>query len=250
MTNHLHVLIQVSDVPLGRIMGDISSRYARTVQLRFETTGHLFERRYHAVLVDADRRLLAVLCYIHQNPVRAKIVASASMYRWSSHDIYLGHRTSAWVTTDFALGLLSQNRSQAMAKYAELMAGSKLGHWGQGALTPNRRQPMILGDDQFVANVVSRLIVGTQASNLHELVLECSRRFGIDARRLTAVGNGRRYARARAWIAREAQARSIASAAVVGRHLGRSESAIRALLRRHPAGTVELEDTKVCTGTT
>ena len=52
MTNHVHLLVQVGDTPLGRIMLRIASRYARELQAQFHTTGHLFERRYHAVLVD------------------------------------------------------------------------------------------------------------------------------------------------------------------------------------------------------
>jgi REP element-mobilizing transposase RayT len=69
MTNHVHLLVQVSDEPLGRLMHRIASKYARTVQARIATTGHLFERRYHAALVDTDRYLIAVLRYIHLNPV-------------------------------------------------------------------------------------------------------------------------------------------------------------------------------------
>ena len=73
MTNHTHMLIQVGDVPLGRIMLRIASRYARQIQARFRTTGHLFERRYHAVLVDVDSYLLELLRYIHLNPIRAQV---------------------------------------------------------------------------------------------------------------------------------------------------------------------------------
>ena len=250
MTNHLHALIQVSTIPLGRVMRDTASRFARTVQLRFSTTGHFFERRYHAVLVDANRRLLAVVRYIHLNPVRAGMVSDISLYPWSSHDIYLGRRTCPWVTTDFTMNLLSRDPSHALANYINLMNSTKPCRWGHGMLTPNRRQPGILGDDQFVARVTAQRDNGGLTPSLRGLVLECSKRFGIEARRLTAAGNGRRYARARAWIAHEALARSTASVATVGRHLGRSESAIRALMQRHPPDAGELEHVKVRTGTT
>lgn len=61
MTNHVHLLIQVGDAPLGKSMLRIASRYARTLQRRFQTTGHLFERRYHTVLVDVDTYLSAAI---------------------------------------------------------------------------------------------------------------------------------------------------------------------------------------------
>jgi putative transposase len=65
MTNHIHALIQVGETPLGRIMLRIAGRYARTIQSALHTTGHLFEKRYHPVLVDADEYLLELLRYIH-----------------------------------------------------------------------------------------------------------------------------------------------------------------------------------------
>lgn len=76
MTNHIHLLIQVADAPLGRLMLRIASHYARQVQKRFKTTGHLFECRYHAPLVETDEYLLELVRYIHLNPVRVYIVDS------------------------------------------------------------------------------------------------------------------------------------------------------------------------------
>lgn len=45
-------------------MPRIASRCARTVQARLHTIGHLFEKRYHPILVDADQHLLQLLGYI------------------------------------------------------------------------------------------------------------------------------------------------------------------------------------------
>ena len=67
MTNHIHLLMQVSDVPLGAAMMRIASRYARATQKHRPTTGHLFERRYKAILLDEDSYLLELIRYIHLN---------------------------------------------------------------------------------------------------------------------------------------------------------------------------------------
>ena len=74
-----HVILR-GDVPLGRAMMRIASRYARATQKRRPTTGHLFERRYRAILVDADSYLLELIRYIHLNPVRASIVSDPQDY--------------------------------------------------------------------------------------------------------------------------------------------------------------------------
>ena len=52
-------------------MRQIASEFARAMQVKLETTGHFFERRYHAILVDADSYLMELLRYVHLNPVRA-----------------------------------------------------------------------------------------------------------------------------------------------------------------------------------
>ena len=68
------MLVQVADIPLGRAIMRIAGRYAREMQRHRATTGHFFERRYRAILVDADSYLLELIRYIHLNPVRAGIV--------------------------------------------------------------------------------------------------------------------------------------------------------------------------------
>ena len=100
MTNHIHLLVQVGDRPLGCLMQRIGTRFARTIQKRMRTTGHLFERRYHALLVDVDSYFLELLRYIHLNPVRARMVASPEQYPWSSHHDYLATQPRDWITTD------------------------------------------------------------------------------------------------------------------------------------------------------
>ena len=127
MTNHVHALLQVSDTPLSKIMLLMAGRYARRVQARLETTGHLFEKRYHALLVDADEYLLALLRYIHLNPVRASLVSSPDEYPWSSHHAYLGRRYEPWLTTQFALRMLGTDRQRATAAYESLIRSASTG---------------------------------------------------------------------------------------------------------------------------
>ena len=151
MTNHIHVLIQVSDTPLSKVMLLIASRYARRVQAQLQTTGHLFEKRYHPVLVDADEYLLTLLRYIHLNPVRANLVASPDDYVWSSHHAYLGKSAEPWLTTAFALRMLHPDRERAIATYKAFMARPSV----SSPLTEcNARDPRILGSDSFARELL------------------------------------------------------------------------------------------------
>ena len=121
MTNHLHLLLQVGVVPLSDPMRNIAAEFARAMQIKLQTTGHFFERRYHATLVDADAYLLELIRYIHLNPVRAGIVSYPSQYPWSSHHAYIGAREEPWVTTEFGLSmfaLMSAIREPALYRCA------------------------------------------------------------------------------------------------------------------------------------
>ena len=84
-------------------MQRLAMRYSRHVHRDAGQVGHLFERRYRAILVDADSYLKSLVRYIHLNPVVAGMVAEPMAYRWSSHRDYLGRRTVPWLETDFVL---------------------------------------------------------------------------------------------------------------------------------------------------
>ena len=90
MTTHTHLAIQVGDIPLARIMQNVGFRYTQFINHKYQRTGHLFQGRYKALLIDADSYLLELIRYIHLNPVRAAMVRSPEEYPWSSHPYYSG----------------------------------------------------------------------------------------------------------------------------------------------------------------
>ena len=155
MTNHIHMLIQVGETPLGRLILRIAGRYARTVQRRLKTTGHLFEKRYYPVLVDADAYLLGLLRYIHLNPVRARMVEHPRDYPWSSHGHYAGLRVDSLLTPHPLVWALGNTPFAREAAYAELVrAGINLEQ--QDGLTRSALSGWVLGDEGFIAELQKR----------------------------------------------------------------------------------------------
>ncbi|MEO8009412.1 MAG: transposase, partial [Betaproteobacteria bacterium] len=104
MSNHLHLALQVSDRELSEGMQNLSFRYTRYLNTRRRQVGHVFQGRFKAFLVDQDRYGLALVRYIHLNPVRAKMVRTAGAYAWSSQRAYLGEQDLPWLTTHWVLG--------------------------------------------------------------------------------------------------------------------------------------------------
>jgi REP element-mobilizing transposase RayT len=235
MTNHVHLVIQVSDVPLGRIVLHLASRYARTIQSRLETTGHLFERRYHGALIDVDRYLLAVVRYVHLNPVEAGIVADPADYRWSSHRDYIGRCARPWIKTGFVMNMLARDPADARNAYDGLMGTADSSTLVKGLAVDASAHRHVLGDDDFAARAARKsLRPPCRWSSLDEILTACSARFGCSAELLTAPSKASGLAAARAWVAHEAVAGGLATVCGIARRLRRNESAIRQLMMRYP----------------
>lgn len=121
MTNHLHLAVRAGDVPLGRPMQRLARAYSRHVHRNTGRLGHLFERRYRSILVDADRYLLALVRYIHLNPVVAGMAAEPAKYPWSSHRDYLGRQTVPWVDTAFVLAMFTAGACSPRHRYEQFV---------------------------------------------------------------------------------------------------------------------------------
>jgi REP element-mobilizing transposase RayT len=230
MTNHLHFLLQAGTDPIGNLMRQIASEFARAMQVKLDTTGHHFERRYHASLVDADSYLLELLRYIHLNPVRAGIVANPAHFRWSSHHAYVGARDEPWVTTDFALQLLAADRPRAIAAYARFFDAPL----DQDAVEKIDSGETMIGSDDFVARVSREAVAPRTRQTLNDLINEACKRFEFSLGQLQSPARDPYAMRVRAWIAHQARQRGVAAGAAVARALGRTEGALRHAIKTCP----------------
>ena len=101
MNNHVHLALQVANIPLSKIMQKVGFRYTQYCNRKQKRTGHLFQGRFKAILVDQNNYLLELVRYIHLNPLRAKLVDNPDHYRWSSHISYRKGVDTSWLTTDW-----------------------------------------------------------------------------------------------------------------------------------------------------
>ncbi|MCM2312150.1 MAG: transposase [Steroidobacteraceae bacterium] len=226
MTNHIHLLVQVSVDPLGRIMQRIGTRYARFVQRRVDTTGHLFERRYHALLVDSDRYLLTLVRYIHMNPVRGGLVVDAAEYPWSSHRCYLGSESRPWLITDLALGMLATSPGAARAAYRDRLMAEQPGGVPSPLTGRGGSDPRVLGDDDFLARLPQPTGSRAAGVTLDDLVRRACEKFSVTPSDLASRSRARTLNRVRTIILRQALDERVASCSEVARRFGRSVAAL------------------------
>jgi len=82
MPNHFHLLVTTPDGNLSEFMQHFNLSYTTAFNRKNRRTGHLYQGRFKAFLIDADNYLLEVSRYIHLNPIRMKSNENLNE-RWS-----------------------------------------------------------------------------------------------------------------------------------------------------------------------
>ncbi len=119
MTNHFHLVIETPEKTLSRGMQWLNGRYARRFNRRHKRKGHLFQGRFHSVLVEKDTHLLELTRYVVLNPVRAGMVERPEEYRWSSYRATAGLEAAPeWLATEWILRQFGSDPGRARAEYA------------------------------------------------------------------------------------------------------------------------------------
>lgn len=235
MTNHIHLAVQVSDIPLSRGMQNLSFRYTRWINWREKRTGHLFQGRYKAVLVDAESYLLELVRYIHLNPVRVGICTNPADYPWSGHHGYLGKEVLPWLTTNWMLSQLGNSVAGAQAAYSSFVLDGLDEEYRpefHGAGVDSR----LLGDDDFMDKCLSG--IGHRALQLtaQQIIEQVCLVYHLDSSILQAKSQQRITSEARAvagWLARELGCVTLSDIArLLNRDVGSISSAVRRLSDR------------------
>ena len=89
MTNHFHMSIETEKVELWKIMHKLLLTYAANYNIKYKLTGHLFENRYTACIIEDEKYFLEVSRYIHLNPVKAQMVRDPMTYHYSSYPLFV-----------------------------------------------------------------------------------------------------------------------------------------------------------------
>ena len=240
MSNHVHLAIQVGEVPLSRIMQNLSFRYTLWINRRRNRVGHLFQGRFKAFLVNADSHLLELTAYIHLNPVRAGMTAGPQVYPWSSHRAYLGLETIPWLAADAVLGPFSSQLGRARTRFAQFVSdrleqGHREDFYGKGSLDGR-----IIGEDRFIAEVLQQAApLAEGRPDLEAVLMAVSALSGLAEEDLRAAGQNRLCSEARslaAWAVLELTDATLSDLAVrVGRDLSTLSAGVRRLEARRLA---------------
>jgi putative transposase len=147
MPTHPHLLVETPYGGLGRWMRSLLADYARFYNRRHERSGHLFQARYKAILVEDGQYLLECSRYIHLNPNRKKLTRPAELWPWSSYRNYVrGPRAVDWVTTQRVMA-----HFERPADYRAYVESGR----GEAPISPFERATagLVLGSPAFVERI-------------------------------------------------------------------------------------------------
>ncbi|NWG02093.1 MAG: transposase [Syntrophaceae bacterium] len=201
MPTHIHLLVEVREVPLSRLMQSLQFRYTKNYNLRYQSWGHLFQGRYKAILCEKDSYLIELTAYIHLNPVRAKLTKDPSEYPWSSYREYLKGGKGELADSSFVLSQFSDIKGRAVREYVRFVEGQMpMGHREE---LYRLRDQRFLGDEGFIDRVVTDRKDGPSYIYdlpIQELVGHVSTVFGISVETIWSMSRNRAGAWGRAII--------------------------------------------------
>ncbi|MDO8295472.1 MAG: transposase [Caulobacter sp.] len=148
MPNHVHLILTPADEPgLARAVGETHRRYTTIINARHGWSGHLFQARFASTVMD-EGHLLTASRYVALNPVRARLVARAEDWPWSSVRAHLAGRSDGVVVVEPLLSRID--------RFADTLEPNDADAPEFTALRVAETAGLPLGDAEFVADVRQR----------------------------------------------------------------------------------------------
>jgi len=171
MSNHYHLVVGMPLGNLSQAVGWLQVTYTVRFNRRHRRSGHLFQGRFKAQLVEADAYAQWLVEYVHLNPVRprrkgepipAEQAAALARYEWSSHRDYAGLRRkpAGWLCLDW-LQYWGADTAMAQREYRRAV-----GRWFTETVESpwtELRSSLVLGSEKLLSKV--RSLIGQKTGH-------------------------------------------------------------------------------------
>lgn len=233
LPGQLRLVIEVEDVPLARIMQQLGFRYTRWFNDWHGQTGHLFQGRYRALLIDPEKYLLELVREVHLAPVRTGRATGPMAFEWSSHLSYCGRQQIPWLTRERTLLQIEESGIRALMKFHSYVNEGSTMPAATDFFTGTERDPRILGEDDFIRGAWKLARQPYQPRiNPERIVRLILERYKLTEEELAAPGKNRTCAEARAYLAWACLNTGCLSLTTLGERLGRDVSSLSSAIRR------------------
>lgn len=161
MNNHYHLILETKNANLTKAMHYLNTSYTVYFNVKRKRSGHLFQGRYKAILVEADEYLHQLSRYIHLNPVRIGLVKDPADYPYSSYKYFISNNKSPdWLNTGFILSLFDKNINKAKSLYKKFVLEA-IGN-ETDIIRKNISFGFLLGSPEFVGDIKARFVDGRE----------------------------------------------------------------------------------------
>lgn len=256
MGNHFHLVLETPGGNLSAYMRHLNVSYTSYFNRRHRRSGHLYQGRFKAILIEAESYLLELSRYVHLNPIRVMSWKQRTVkekgrylkgYQWSSLQGYLkGEDREPFVQYEETWACFGRHADRSRRSYARFIEeGIRKGvdsPWekvsGQVLLGKNdfldRIRNRVMGQQSSVREQPSRRALARRWS-AEEVIQRVGRELGRKGEELCCRGGGMERAVLMECLHRYAQE----SQAVIGKRMGGVDyswvSRMRGELRRSMA---------------
>lgn len=240
MANHVRFAVQISDMPVGRLVQRIAAQHSRRIHRKLGRSGHLFERGYRALLIDGDKYLPALVRHIHLTAVRSGLVADAADYAWSGHRAYLKLAKVHWLTTNVVLKMLARGAGNPIEAYRKFMRDADECEDIALFEHSSAQEPRVLGDERFISSLALRQRPRKKIGSIDQLIDGVARILEVPRAEMLSASRRRRLSLARALVTWHATHSGIATLTEVARRLDRDPSTLLVAVERYRAQRPDL----------
>lgn len=184
MPNHFHLYLRTDQANLSRFMQSLLTSFTITLNRRHHRSGHLFQGRFTAHLVEKEAYGAEVSRYIHLNPIRTKALRQASVsarrralrsFAWSSYAACLGLvPRPTWFDPAELLSDWGASRRTRMRRYAAYVEEGLLRHWDDPLARLDGQ--MILGTEPFLDRIRRAYVLTRNADKREQPAFAPARR--------------------------------------------------------------------------
>ena len=234
LPNYVHLFLETLRPNLSKVMQGFNTAYTKYFNQRHGTSGHVFQGRYRAVVVDKEACLLELTRHIHLAPLREGMKEKPWRYPWSSCPAYVEAETrEPLVDSAPVLKGLGENRFKQSVRYLHSIKEKTK----DGDIQSPEVRGIFMGSDSFAAQV--RKLCGKAAAmdsavprpTAEAILQEITAKHGMDTEQLF----GRIQWRQVATVRKEAIYRTWKEARLgvteISRMFNRTPSAVSQLIR-------------------
>jgi putative transposase len=122
MPNAALLLIETSQPNLAAAMQGFNTVYTKHFNAQRNTSGHVFQGRYKALIVDKEHALAETTCYVHLWPAREGLRDKPWRYQWSSCAAYVESEVrEPLVDSGVALKRFGKTRLMQSVRYLKFL---------------------------------------------------------------------------------------------------------------------------------